>query len=233
MSGVDADRASSTKIVGIRRLSDDVLQVRCSVPSGFSWSPGQHVAVLASPTGTPSYYSIASADLVPPGAGRVLELAMRESSIKWPLPLQVGQQLYLSTPSGGPPTVSVQGAPHLILIGMGTGVAPLRALAQARLASAVGSSCLTVIQGARRLEECLFFDEFSAIGQPGLDYRPVLSQPGAGWAGRHGYVQDHLTDLPPRDVYFCICGKLAMVEDVTARLTKLGVHADAIFSEGY
>lgn len=210
----------------------DVLQVTCSAPAGFSWSPGQHVAVAASPSGSPSYYSIASADVTRVGSPRVIELAMRESSIKWPLPLRMGQEFFLSAPSGGPPGAAL-GAQHLILIGMGTGIAPLRALSQARLGRAPGSGLLTLIQGARTQSECLFFDEFAALHAPGFDYRPVLSQPGAPWSGRRGYVQDHVADLPHTGTYFCICGKLAMVDDVTAGLAKLGVDSSAIFSEGY
>jgi len=233
MNGAAADPPSSTKIVGIRRLSADVLQVTCSVPADFSWSPGQHVAVAASPLGSPSYYSIASADVAPHRSARVLELAMRESSIKWPLPLQLGQEFFLSAPSGGPPEGAVADAQHLILIGMGTGIAPLRALSQAHLLRRTGSGFLTMIQGARTESECLFLDEFTALQSTGFDYRPVLSQPGASWSGRTGYVQDHLTDLPHSGAYFCICGKLAMVDDVSARLAKLGVNSTAIFSEGY
>lgn len=157
---------------------------------------------------------------------------MRESSIKWPLPLEVGQEFYLSAPSGGPPA-AIQDARHLILIGMGTGIAPLRALTQARLGRASGPGLLTLIQGARTQNECLFFDEFAAVRTKGFDYRPVLSQPSAPWSGRRGYVQEHLLDLPPQGAHFCICGKLAMVEEVTARLAKSGVDSSAIFSEGY
>jgi len=147
--------------------------------------------------------------------------------------LRMGQEFFLSAPSGGPPWSLVQGAAHLILIGMGTGIAPLRALSQARLDRATAPGSLTLIQGARTLGDCLFYDELSALGSAQLDYRPVLSQPEPSWSGRRGYVQEHLADLPLGDAYVCICGKLAMVEEVTARLGKLGVDGARIFSEGY
>lgn len=235
MTGGMPEPRSSTKIVEIRRLAADVLQVSLASPPGFSWLPGQHLGVSNEPAGQLSYYSIASAWVS--STGSALELAMRESSIKWPLPMQIGQDLFVSRPAGGPPQTNVQTAAHLVLIGMGTGVAPLRSLVQARRAlerSETSGSRITLLQGARRVEECLFFDEFTALASSSFEYRPVLSRmPLETWTGRRGHVQDHLDDLQIDEAYFCICGKLAMVEDATVRLGKMGVSTTSIFSEGY
>ncbi len=235
MSEPQTEKYARTEIERISRLSPEVLCVSLRVPEGFSWAPGQHLGVTNAADGKLSYYSIASVQL---DGDSSIELAMHEPSIKWPGPLQSGDRLYLSPASGGPPFDALVAARHVALIGMGTGVAPLRAVTQAlahRRASQGEAPRVTLLHGARDRENCVFFEELSQFSEPGFVYAPVLSrlETTDDWSGRVGRVQSHLADLPTVDAFFCVCGKLPMVSEVVHLLSERGVAGERIFSEGY
>ena len=235
MNSPDVAGYVSTKVRDIRRLAPDVLCVSLSVPPGFLWEPGQHVAVTDQAGGRRSYYSIASAH----GPVSDLELAVHEPSIKWSGPVEVGRTLLVSAPSGGPSTEHLHAASELVLVGMGTGVAPLRPIVQTLVGTSKqarsGGPHVTLLQGARDLSRCIFFDEFNKLAGPRFNYLPVLSQPqpSDGWSGVVGRVQAHVGRVPVLDARYCICGKLAMVSEVAGLLLNQGVSPEHIFSEGY
>lgn len=225
----------STKVNQIRSLTPEVLCLSLAVPERFEWSPGQYVGVSDSANGTLSYYSIASAPAKSSRFG--IELAIHGPSIKWAAPIRVGMELYLSDPEGGPKLNDWYDAERLILIGMGTGVAPLRAIVRSCLfdAEEVLRPAITLIQGARNLSSCLFYEEFMGLTHSGLNYIPVLSQPLASntWLGKTGRVQSHLHELQVAGSRFCVCGKLDMVTEVVALLATQGASGEQVFSEGY
>ena len=237
MSSPEVTAYLSTNIENIRRLSPEVLCVTLGVPKGFFWQPGQHVGVTDSPQGKLSYYSIASAQNA--SNDQPIELAVHEPSIKWQGPIEVGRSLYLSSPSGGPEFSRLSSAARVVLIGMGTGVAPLRGVVQALLSLSAPERdapgpALTLLHGARDRQNCIFFDEFADLQNDRFTYTPVLSraQP-EEWTGRVGRVQGHLKDFPIESAEFCVCGKLPMVSEVAHLLRERGANEEQIFSEGY
>ena len=224
----------STKVKQIRSLTPEVLGLSLAIPERFEWSPGQYVGVSDKADGALSYYSIASARLTSRLSD--IELAVHGPSIKWKEPVRVGMDLYLSDPGGGPKPRDWRETERLILIGMGTGVAPLRAVVQACLLDAHEvRRAITLVQGARNLSNCLFYEEFMGLTQSGLNYIPVLSQPLQSdvWLGKTGRVQSHLHDLQVAGSRFCVCGKIDMVTEVVAMLVAQGARDEQVFSEGY
>lgn len=228
MGEKETPKFSQAQVAAVKRISDRVLCLTLRASFDFSWTPGQHVAVSASPDGAnPSYYSIASAPLKnTPGQ---FDLAVTEDALRLEALIDVGSQVWLSRAMGGVPH-EVLGAKRLVLVGMGTGVAPLRAIVQASLEN---EQHVTVVQGARRFSDCLFFDEFQALRGPRFEYRPVLSGDGESWSGRLGRVQHHLENLASVSDSYCVCGSLAMVEEVKKLLVAAGAREDAVFCEGY
>jgi len=130
----------------------------------------------------------------------------------------------------------------IILLGSGTGFAPLKAMMEHMLHRGMRRE-VTLYWGGRRPGD-LYMNELAeawARDVPGFRYVPVVSEasPGDGWKGRTGFV--HLAvmadfpDLSGHQVY--ACGTPAMVEaahrDLTAscRLPEDEFYADSFTSQ--
>ena len=81
-------------------------------------------------------------------------------------------------------------------------------------------SPITLLFGVRYAEDRLYLEELEALvkAYPNFHVAYTLSQPPAGWIGRHGYVQTHVEelrrDLEARGVdgpHAYICGLERMV----------------------
>lgn len=210
------------------RVTELLLEVEGDEP--FRWLAGQHVVLRPDvPGGDASYFSIAAA---PNQAGlRELTLASRnDSELLARAPL--GAFVTIEGPFG---KFTLQPASGALLVGAGTGVAPLRAIAHAALASD-GDTPLVLLTGNRTSADLLWHRELSALTReyPRFVYEPVLSQPDSSFSGRRGYVQDHLPEmvraLPPGFRAYC-CGSTRMVEACRAALGELGVPPERILSE--
>jgi NAD(P)H-flavin reductase len=205
-------------------LSPRVRSVELHVPGSFNWRAGQHVGVSGVAGSGARYYSFASM----PSARGTVELCVGDSDDAPAFPL--GGQVVLSLPGGQPAVPSPVAS--LVLVGVGTGVAPLRAVVQEQEQLARPPR-ITLLVGFRSERDVLYESEFARRAAEGaLDYRPVLSQPGSGWTGRTGRVQAHLGELPRAERY-CVCGKLSMVEEVRGMLLAAGVGWAQLFAEGY
>ena len=125
----------------------------------------------------------------------------------------------------------------LLLVGTGTGVAPLRAMIQS-LDGVAGAPPITLLFGVRHREDLLYADEFEALAErdPGFRFEPTLSRPDPSWIGRVGYVQHHLPELlasTPEASAF-VCGLNAMVRDARKVLREtLGLPRDRVHSERF
>jgi CDP-4-dehydro-6-deoxyglucose reductase len=145
-----------------------------------------------------------------------------------------GKTLFVSSPAGS--FVWQRRSSSTLLIGIGTGVAPLRAMLQAALDFETERS-VTLLYGARSEAEILWNAEFVHLSRAESRFRfePTLSQAGPHWQGRRGRVQDHLaelaSDVPDASVY--ICGKTSMVADSIALLLDLGIDPERVSSEAH
>lgn len=236
-------RGSLFVVVERKALSVNVTGVRfCSAhstgpaePSEFEWVPGQYVEI--SPTGAPdrgALFSIASAPR--PERPLTFELAISNVGGRELLaPLSLGSTCSVSRAQG---SFVRYPAPHSSLfIGIGTGVAPLRAMLQAAL-RLEEQDPLVLLVGARSRADLLWHEEFTALAaaHARFQYEPSLSEPDVSWSGRRGRVQLHLAELvralPELRAY--VCGSVPMVQDCVARLrTELGVHQERISSEAF
>jgi CDP-4-dehydro-6-deoxyglucose reductase len=210
------------------RVTELLLEIEGDEP--FRFLAGQHVVLRPDlPGGEASYFSIAGA---PNQAGmRELTLASRnESELLSRAPL--GSFVTIEGPFG---EFTLRSAPGTLLVGAGTGVAPLRAIAHAALASD-DDTPLVLLTGNRTSDDLLWHRELLALASeyPRFAYEPVLSQPEASFSGRQGYVQDHLSEiskrLPAGFRAYC-CGSKRMVAACREVFGKLGVPPERILSE--
>jgi len=210
------------------RVTELLLEIEGDEP--FRWVAGQHVVLRPDlPAGEASYFSIAAA---PNQAGlRELTLASRnESELLARAPL--GAAVTIEGPFG---EFTLRPAPGALLVGAGTGVAPLRAMAHAALASDDGTP-LVLLSGNRTSDDLLWHRELLALMSeyPRFQYEPVVSQPEPSFSGRRGYVQDHLAELvhrlPAGFRVYC-CGSTRMVAACRGAFSDLGVPEERILSE--
>jgi NAD(P)H-flavin reductase len=212
-----------------------LVRLRCDSPD-FSWIAGQHIEVTSWNGRASHMYSIASSpDARVPGE---FDLAISHSlNPELLADLEPGRRVAHSPARGNFIWESGQGA--TLLIGIGTGVAPLRAILQAALGSSPEPALLLL--GARTEADLLFGDELEALArsEQRFIFAPTLSNASAEWSGARGRVHDHLERvlrlLPQgrgeRRAY--VCGSTPMVRDTTNLLDALGVPRASVRVESY
>ena len=227
----------SANLIARRQLAPGVVLLRFKMrgADSLSWQPGQYLTLSTSDapeTAVP--YSIASAPDA--AAAGEFELAVSANGGQDLLArLRPDSEVFVSPAQGRFVLEKASGA--TLLVGMGTGLSPLRAMLQALLARG-GDDPISLLFGARSEADILFREEFDALAAraPHFSFEPTLSQPSAAWRGRAGRVQDHLSvvvaGLP--DVSAYICGSRAMVADCVARLTgPLDISPARVRSEAH
>jgi NAD(P)H-flavin reductase len=216
-------------------LSGRVHRLRFAAGAAFRWAAGQHVVVVKG-KGQELFlpYSIASAyDPQRPGE---FELAVAvDAGADVIDQLSIGEQLEVEGPAGAFVWQTAP-SPAALLVGAGTGIAPLRALVEEELARDSRTQ-LILIAGHRAPEDVLFADDFARLAGQHARFRfvPTLTGAAAAWSGERGRVQARLRaavqSLGVLDAY--VCGRLAMVGEVVAVLEREGVPAARIRSEGF
>lgn len=234
---VPAPQRLSATLIARRQLAPGVVLLRFRTHEGqhLTWLPGQHLTLATRDLPEAAVpYSIASAqEAASPGE---FELAVSANGGQELLArLHPDAEVYVTPAQGRFVWRRTPGA--TLLVGMGTGLSPLRAMLQAALARA-DHDPLVLLFGARSEADILWREEFAelAVRAPRFAFEPTLTQPGAAWRGRVGRVQDHLLGVAGnlRDISAYVCGSRAMVADCVARLTdELGVEAARVLAEAH
>lgn len=203
----------------------------------LSFRAGQAVMVGLAGSSTRSPYSLASApslastgtlELLVPADGAFGEDGLDPVTV-------VGHRLDLDGPIGnfGVPAAA-QEAP-LLLIGGGTGIAPLRSVALDRLERA-DPAPMVLVYSARTPDEFAFGDEFAALAEQGalrVHATVTRDERTADWMGRSGRIDEALLAAarPGSDAWCLVCGPAGLVGSVTASLEDLGVPGARIIIE--
>jgi NAD(P)H-flavin reductase len=216
----------------VARVAQEGLHMRhltLTAPEPLEFGCGQYVQVTAEGE-RPGYFAIASAPEQPQG----IELLVKEGDgmagrLYGATP---GDAFQVSDPMGpGFPKDDLLGR-NVILIGVGSGMAPLRSVIQSILAArhAYGERVM-LIYGARTPFHIPFRGEI-AKWRAQIEVYKAMSRPGdADWSGYVGYVQQIIEglDLPRDNAIACVCGMPPMVEAVKERLAALGVAEDDVY----
>ena len=221
-------------------LAPDVMAVFLRLPAveEFHYRPGQYLDVMLS-EGRRRSFSIASA----PADGRLVELHVRRAS-KSGFTAQLFDRMHAGTllriegPLGQFWLRSESPRPAL-MVGGGTGYAPLRAMLR-QLIAAGDRRPVTLYWGAAEASGLYEHDWLERLDRerPGFHYRPVLSgEPSAEapWRGRRGLVHEavlaDLADLAGFDVY--ASGPPGLIEAVRTGFTRRGLPREQLFFDSF
>jgi NAD(P)H-flavin reductase len=198
-------------------------------PAPFPFEYGQYVQV-ATEGGPPGYFAIAS----PPEQDLAVELLVKEGPGAAGLlyAAQPGDTFRVSGPMGpGFPRKDLLGR-NVILIGVGSGIAPLRSVIGSILRDRGGyGERVMLIYGARTPFHIPFRSEI-ATWRARIEVYKAMSQPGdTDWSGYVGYVQQIVEglDIPRDNTIACVCGMPAMVDAVKKKLGALGIPEDHVY----
>ena len=219
-------------LIECRPLSRRTSQFSFRAP--FRHGAGQYVVLQADVGGArmKRYYSIAS----PPRPDGTIELCIQHDGEfgRYLLGLNAGKAIECGEPSGTMRLLD----PHrpAAYFAAGTGVSPVRAILLEHL-TANPEADVTLVLGARQVDELLYRDEFDALASrhEGFRFLPVVSGDAPGWRGRRGHVTDHIgAALSGRsDVDAYLCGQPEMVTDMRGRLAAAGIPDDRQSFERY
>jgi NAD(P)H-flavin reductase len=119
----------------------------------------------------------------------------------------------------------------VLLIGVGTGIAPLRSVLGWTLSRRTEFGRLTLLYGVLTPPHWCYETDFTAWRDAGVDARVTVTSTGtSSWSGAVGFVQDLLPtlDLAPARTVVCLVGMKDMVDANTALLRSLGVPPERI-----
>lgn len=228
------------RIERMERVAADVIAVFLRLPAveELHFRAGQYLDVMLS-EGRRRSFSIASA----PADGGLIELHVRRASATGFTgqlfdAMRVGTLLRIEGPLGQFWFRGESPRPA-IMVGGGTGYAPLRSMLRQLLATG-DRRPLTLYWGARTSSD-LYEDHWLrelAASRPGFDYRPVLSEPEpdtSPMVARAGLVHAAvLADYPEivgNDVY--ASGPPAMVEAVRAAFVAHGLPREQLYFDSF
>jgi len=207
--------------------------------TGFAYRAGQAVMVglHGSPLRKP--YSIASAPSETSRTGSI-ELLVQVDDSGGPDPhLELaapGTQLDVEGPFGSFSLPSANDEPAFLMVAGGTGIAPLRSMMIEALSRPVPPR-ISLVYSARSVDELAYRAELEALAAAGriMLVMTVTRDDRTDWSGRRGRIERSLLAavLPSAEAWCLICGPQAMIEDVRASVSSLGIAESRVGVERY
>ena len=228
-------------------LAHDVMGLYLKLPAAedFRFQAGQYIDIML-PGGRRRSFSIAS----PPHDARVLELHVRRvagGEFSASLFEQDARSALLTVEGPLGQFVYRPRAAPLLLVGGGTGLAPLLSILRHVIENGIERDMALYwgVRSERDLYAHAALEEIAA-GRPAggrpaaaraarLRYVPVLSEPSPAWRGSRGLVHEavlqSIEELERYDVY--AAGPPAMIAEVRREFGRRGITADRLFFDSF
>ncbi|PKN55787.1 MAG: hypothetical protein CVU56_19440 [Deltaproteobacteria bacterium HGW-Deltaproteobacteria-14] len=218
------------RLVGARWEGPGLRRVHVAVAPGvgFAYVPGQ-VAMLGVAGRERGIFAIASAPHEP-GPLTFLIKDGGSAAATGLLDAEPGARLVLEGPLGGGFDLTDAAASDVLLVGVGTGIAPLRSVLAELLVTPGRAGDLALVHGVRHTSQLCFADDHGGWRAAGVRVRLVASRPAVSdcWQGRVGRVQRHLADLVTPATLAFIAGMDEMMAETRAALLELGLDPGRI-----
>lgn len=221
-------------VAQISAIAADTLALFVDVGDEFDFTAGQYVEIRVPGTDAVRQYSMANRP------GNALELHIRRvpggrATDGWIFAsLSRGDTIELCGPWGDFVYAEDDGGAPIVMLGGGTGLAPLKAIALEALAAQPDRE-ITVYHGVRTRAELydVEFWEGLTADHSGVRYVPCLSR--ETWDGRSGYVGDALLEdfASLRGHVAYLCGPAAMVDAGVKACKRRRMAGRAIRREKY
>jgi sulfhydrogenase subunit gamma (sulfur reductase) len=211
--------------------SPELTHVTLAAPPEFlraHTQPGQYVQVEV-PSQKPGFFAIANE----PGSDAIELLIKRGGPVAdYVVARKTGETLSVSAPAGkGYPLDQARGK-TLVLVGIGSAMAPLRSVLRTILKQRADFGEIHFYYGAREQSWVPYRAEVDALAKQNVVFHPAWSVFNADGTFTGERVQDALLReklaLAPDSAVF-VCGMKPMVADVTAALGQLGVPPARVF----
>ena len=223
-------------VTEIRDIARDTRRVLVTLDSPLEFSAGQYVELAVPGTGQARQYSMANT----PGESKLLEFHIRHqpggvATEGWIFgSLAVGDRVDVTGPFGDFYLDPEDTDSGMVLLGGGTGLAPLKSIVRHALAANPDREIHLYhgVRGAADLYDGEFFREI-ASAHAGFRYVPCLSD--ESWDGRTGYVSDAFVE----DFDTCrgysgyLCGPPAMVDAGVKAFKRRRMAPRRIFREKF
>jgi NAD(P)H-flavin reductase len=207
-------------------------------PHSLDFEAGQYVSVKVSENGTRRSYSICSSPGIKHGFETLVDIEPAGLGCKFFESLAFGSEISLLAPLGKFVIQQQAAEEAIVLVGTGSGIAPLKAMVLDLLQEKQDQRQISLFWGLRYAEQICWQDEFSLLAEhfPNFSFHPVLSRAPEEWPLCRGRVTDCLSvhNLPniPNTGYY-LCGRSQMITDVSQILAQKGISPENINYEKF
>lgn len=230
------DSSFEASVLSLDKLSADVIRLRLTCPDGYDYLPGQFLN-LSNNEGVSRSYSLASV----PGLDDFLELQIRivpngQVSGWVANRLQVGDVVTISQPAGECSYVSGRAQQPLLLVGTGTGLAPLAGIARDAMRQG-HTGPIHLYHGSSTVDGLYLVTELSDMDRINkvFHYQPCVSRGDVAEGVRSGRAADlALQDYAQLSGWrVFLCGREDMVKALQKKTFLAGASMQDIFADPF
>jgi len=212
---------------------DEVVQLTletktCDAVNPFQAGQYVRIAIPGLQDPAPGYFAIASA----PGESTVYEFFIKNAGplSRYLCGIQHGAELEIEGPMGKSFNLEAYKGSDVYLIGVGTGIAPLRSVWRHLIQHRSDYGRIRIYAGFLTSLHQLLTNELDDLAKHDIEVSTTLEMGHDSWDGPIGYVQHALeSDAPNADnAVACLAGMSVMVDACTETLQHLGFNDSRI-----
>ena len=188
----------------------------------LTFIPGQFVEIRTAPQES-AYFAIASA----PEDHHFLEFLIKKGKgvAGAMFELSVGSEVEITGPQGKGFPIDEHKGKNLLLIGVGTGIAPLRSALKSALGKRQDFGDFTFVYGVLTPQHFCYMNDLQHWSRNSVHMHLTVTFPeGTSWKGHAGFVQAVLRRIKPNptNTVALLVGMNEMIQDNTQLLLEMG-----------